>query len=142
MPARTASLLTLVLVVAALIAPAGALAQSSPFGPIPQAPPEPVPTVAPANSNDDDGLTRTQEILIGLAGFALLGGIAWAIVRDARANAPVADPRRDPVLAGGLDDEETSRRSGSRTPKQQRVKSNRQKAKAARQARKRNARRR
>lgn len=138
MPARSASFLALLLILGALLAPAGALAQSSPFGPIPQAPPEPVPTVAPVDDPNDDGLSRTQEILIGVAGFVLLGGIAWAIVRDARANAPVDDPRRDPVLAGGLDDEETSRRAGSRTPKQQRVKTNRTKAKAARQARKRN----
>jgi hypothetical protein len=138
MPARTASFLALLLILGALLAPAGALAQSSPFGPIPQAPPEPTPTVVDAGSDDDEGLSRSQEILIGVAGFVLLIGIGYAIVRDARANAPVDDPRRDPVLAGGLDDEEVSRRSGSRTPKQQRVKTNRQKAKAARQARKRN----
>ena len=138
MPARLTSLIALALVAAALLAPTAAFAQGSPFTPLPQPAPQPVPTVVAADDDEDDGLNRTQEILIGLAGVVLLGGIAWAIVRDARTNAPVDDPRRDPVLRGGLDDTEESRRAGSRTPKQQRVKSNRSKAKAARQARKRN----
>ncbi len=113
-----------------LAAPAGALAQGDPFGPIPQSP-QPTPTVAPAPADPtDDGLSDTQQLLIALAGFVLLLGIAWAIVRDARQSAPVSGAA-DPLEAG-------ERTKGSRTPPKRRVKQGRQRAKAARQARKRN----
>jgi hypothetical protein len=104
-----------------------AVAQQDPFGPIPQTPPEQPP---PAPVKDDGGgLNRTQELLIGAAGLVLLVGIGWAIVRDARNAAPVD---RDHPL------DDPDRAKGSRTPPERRVKQNRAKAKAARQARKRN----
>ena len=129
MPTRLLALTLLCLLLSGGLATGTALAQSDPFGPIPQAPPE-QPEPAPAPTEDEsEGLNRTQELLIGAAGIVLLFGIGWAIVRDARSNAPVdADhPMDDP-----------DRPKGSRKPPSQRVKQNRAKAKAARQARKRN----
>lgn len=134
MPARLTSLIALGLVLGALLTPAAAVAQS-PFTPLPQPAPEPTPTVVPADDDEDDGLSDTQQLLIAAAGIVLLVGIGWAIVRDARSNAPVQDRSHDPVLGAAG---EEGRHRGSRAPKQQRVKTNRQKAKAARQARKRN----
>jgi len=127
MIARLAALLCL----AALLAPAAAIAQENPFGPIPQ--PAPQQTQAPVADEDptnDDGLSSTQQILIFLAAIILLGGIAWAILRDAKEAAP-ADSHA-PLTADG------ERIKGTRAPPKQRVKKGRSKAKAARQARKRN----
>jgi hypothetical protein len=128
----TARLLLAVLLAAALLPPAAALAQEDPFTPIPQAPPEqpPAPTPTPTQ-DDDDGLSSTQQLLIGVAGIVLVTGIAWAIVRDARRAAPAEERRDDPLHPG-------TRVKGSRTPPSARVKTQRAKAKAARRARKRN----
>jgi hypothetical protein len=123
-------LLCLLAACAALIGAAGAsvAAAQDPFGPVPQAPPQ-APAPAPAPEQQDEGLNRTQELLIGGAGLVLLFGIGWAIVRDARSAAPVDDehPLEDP-----------DRPKGSRKPSAKRVKQGRAKAKAARQARKKN----
>ena len=114
-----------------LAVPAAGLAQDNPFGPIPQAPPEqPRPVQGPGDPNED-GLKDWQQLLIGAAGIVLLGGIAWAILRDAKQAAPADDRRRS------LDDP-VDKPKGSRTPPTRRVKQNRAKAKTARQARKRN----
>src|SRR5215213_7278951 len=86
--ARFAALLC----VLALAAPAAAFAQGGgAFDPIPPAPgPQPVTEPPQDSRNDrDDGLSSTQQLLIGLSGFVLLFGIGWAIVRDARSAAPV-----------------------------------------------------
>jgi len=115
----------------ALALPAAGLAQDNPFGPIPQAPPEqPAPAPAPTDPAED-GLSDSQQLLIGLAGVVVLGAIAFAIVRDAKSAAP-ADDRR-PSL-----DDPADRAKGSRTPPKRRVKQSRARAKVARQARKRN----
>jgi hypothetical protein len=127
MIARIAALLCL----AALLAPAGAAAQDNPFGPIPQ--PAPQQTQAPVSQDDpaaDDGLSSTQQWLIGAAAVILLGGISLAILRDAKQAAP-AD-KRGPLTSEG------ERIKGTRPPPKQRVKRGRAKAKAARHARKRN----
>ena len=124
--------LALLLTVVALVAPAAAVAQDNPFGPVPQAPPQQTQTVDPnadPTADDKQGLSRRQEILIGLAGFALLFGIGYAIVRDARSVAP-AD-RHDPLETG-------ERVKATRAPKQQRVARGRAQAKRARQSRKKN----
>src|SRR5689334_15356177 len=72
--------------------PAGALAQDNPLGPLPTPAPEPPSTVVVAPNNDDnDGLKGWQQALILASGLILLGGIAWAIVSDARNKAPVKD---------------------------------------------------
>ena len=126
--------LTVLLCVLLLCAPATALAQDNPFGPIPPAPPQ---QTAPPDDGDsgglddeDEGLSRRQEILIGLAGLILLFGIGYAIVRDARSAAP--EEHHLTAEEGG-----TASR-GTRKPKEQRVKQQRAAAKRARQARKRN----
>ena len=104
-------------------------AAQDPFGPVAPAPqPEPAPAPPPP-PEEDEGLNRTQELLIGGAGLVLLFGIGWAIVRDARAAAPV--DAEHPM-------NERERSKGSRKPPQRRVKQGRARAKAARQARKKN----
>jgi hypothetical protein len=123
-------LLCLLVATAALAGSAGVsvAAAQDPFGPVPPAPQE-EPPPPPPPEEEDDGLNRTQELLIGGAGLVLLFGIGWAIVRDARSAAPVdaEHPMEDP-----------DRPKGSRKPPKQRVKQGRAKAKAARQARKKN----
>ena len=123
-------LLCLLVACAALAGSAGAsvAAAQDPFGPVPPAPQE-EPPPPPPPTEEDEGLNRTQELLIGGAGLVLLFGIGWAIVRDARSAAPV-DAEHP------LDD--SDRPKGSRKPPSRRVKQGRAKAKAARQARKKN----
>lgn len=121
-----------------LAAPAVAGAQQNPFGPLPApSQPEPEPTVTrdPLDTSDD-GLEGWQEVLILLAGVALIGGIAWAIIGDARRAAPV-DERDAPRPAGVTGD---GRDSGGRDPEQRRrAKAKaRKKQKVARASRKKN----
>jgi hypothetical protein len=88
------------LVIAALLcvlAPAtAAFAQQSPFSPLPQAQ-QPTQTDTTtsgntsSNNGDSGGLSSWQEILIFLGGVVLIIGIGYAIVTDARKNAPVKD---------------------------------------------------
>jgi hypothetical protein len=91
MPRRVMLLLCLLVA----LAPATAVAQDSPFTPLPPAQtvqPEPdTPPVTSTNSSDDGGLKGWQEILIFGAGGILLAGIAWAIVSDARSAAPTEE---------------------------------------------------
>jgi len=128
--------LTIILLLLAFLAPAGALAQDNPFGPIPQAPPQQTapPEDEDDNTNsafdDDEGLSDRQQLLIVLAGGIFVLGIAWFILRDARRSAPVAEHR-------GPEEGGTSSK-GTRPPKKQRVSQQRARAKQARQARKRN----
>jgi len=124
--------LTALLCLLALAAPVAAVAQDNPFGPIPQAPPQQTaPPEQPddSSSSSDDGLSRSQQLLLGIAGLVLLLGIGWAIVRDARSAAPVSG--RDPLESG-------ERAKATRPPKQRRVAQGRARAKRARRARKRN----
>ena len=116
----------------ALAAPAAAPAQDAPFGPIPSPAPQ-QQTQAPSSDDDDnsdEGLSNTQLLLIAGGGFVLLFGIAVAIVRDARSAAP--SDRHGPVTAEG------ERLKATRTPPKRRVQKGRQRAKAARRARRRN----
>jgi hypothetical protein len=78
-------------VLALAVAPAAARAQ---FEPLPPAPPDTTPTVVvPSNTADsgNGGLKSWQQVLIFGAAAVLLGGIAWAIVTDARSRAPVKE---------------------------------------------------
>ncbi len=111
---------------AAFATPATAQVTTTPLGPVPQ---EPAPIVDP-NEQEDDGMSSTQLLLLGGAAIAVMGGIGWAIARDARAAAPVD---KDHAHSDSLD-----RPKGTRPPPKQRVQSGRAKAKAARRARKRN----
>ena len=127
MAARLAALLCVLV----LTTPGAALAQGGgAFQPLPPAPPEQPVTAAPnQGADDDEGLSSTQTLLIGLSAFVLLFGIGWAIVRDARSVAPV-EARAAPVAG------ESPQPRGSRAPAGVRHQHSRAKAKAARQARK------
>jgi hypothetical protein len=85
--------LAIAAVLCVLAPPAAALAQS-PFSPLPQ-PVEPNTTTTSNNttttSGDSGGLASWQEILIFLGGVVLIIGIGYAIVTDARRNAPVRE---------------------------------------------------
>ena len=74
----------------ALVAPSAA--QDNPFAPLPTPAPEPPETVVVAPDPDGgDGLDPWQQALIFGGGLILLGGIAYAIVSDARRRAPVTE---------------------------------------------------
>ena len=78
-----------------LASPAAALAQS-PFSPLPPAQTQTQAQTTTTgntstNNGDSGGLSSWQEILIFLGGIALIVGIGYAIVTDARKNAPVSD---------------------------------------------------
>lgn len=62
---------------------------------------ESAPVVAETTGADDDGLDTWQQVLIFGAGVVLLGGIAWAIIGDARHRAPVARRGRAATAADG-----------------------------------------
>jgi hypothetical protein len=82
---------TLLICLLALVLPAAAHGQASPFAPLP--PPVTTPPTTPTvttstTSTSDGGLAGWQQILIFGTGGILLLGIAWLIVRDARSVAP------------------------------------------------------
>jgi hypothetical protein len=110
--------------------PGTASAQTAdPFGGLPPAQTD-TSTVATTSTSTttDGGLKRWQETLIFLAGVALLSGIAYAIVSDARKVAPVTEEERSGAHP-------TS--PGSARKAHDKAKA-RQKAKRARAARKKN----
>lgn len=91
MRSRVTLLICLVAVLAAVAVPTVAVAQQGDaFSDLTQnRTQQPAPS---SSSTDDDGLESWQQILIFLAGGILLGGIGWAIVKDARSAAPVEEP--------------------------------------------------
>jgi len=110
--------------------PAGPAGPAGPLAPLPAPAPAPPETVVVAPNNDDgDGLKGWQELLIFGAGFILLGGIAWAIISDARATAPVKGAE---MAHPGLDGPVKRNRSQKQRDRA------RAKAKVARAQRKRN----
>jgi hypothetical protein len=122
--------LAIALVLGVLAPPVAALAQS-PFSPLP---PAQTQTQAPTttsgsttNNGDSGGLQSWQEILIFMGGVVLIVGIGYAIVTDARRNAPVKDSELGHI------GEPTKPLPKARTKPVRR-----QKARAARAARKRN----
>lgn len=128
------TLLARILVLACLslaaLTPGLAAAQSNPFGGLPPAQPDTttVDTTSTTPKATDGGLNRWQEVLIFFAGVALLGGIAFAIIGDARRKAPVTADE-----AAGAHQQHTG---GARRP-QDKAKA-RKKAKAQRAARRHN----
>jgi hypothetical protein len=130
LPARLAALT--VVFTLALALPGVAVAQSDPFGPLPQqAPTQPTPGPTPVpptpNTSSGGGLSGLGIGLIVAAGVILLLGIGWLIVRDARRRAPVDEA----ALRAGP--------RGSQTPHSpERQARARAKSKAARRQRKRN----
>jgi hypothetical protein len=87
-------ILLIAAVVSLLGLPAGARAQSSPFGPLPQ-PQQQQPTTTTGSTTSTDssggGLKSWQEILLFMGGIILIGGIGYGIVLDARRSAPVKE---------------------------------------------------
>ena len=85
--------LAIAVLLCVLAPPVAALAQQSPFSPLPPAQTAtqaPTTTSGSSTSNGDGGgLQSWQEVLIFLGGVALIVGIGYAIVTDARRNAPV-----------------------------------------------------
>jgi hypothetical protein len=123
------------LVIAALLCvlapPVAAIAQQSPFSPLPPAQTAtqaPTTTSNSSNTNGDSGgLSSWQEILIFLGGVVLIVGIGYAIITDARRSAPVKEGEIGHI------GEPTKPLPKARTKPVRR-----QKARAARAARKRN----
>ncbi len=91
---RIARLLTVAYVLLVLAgAPAGAMAQSSPFQPLPSAAPAQTTTTAPVRTTtpiDNGNIDTTLAVGIFAVAILLLGGIGFAIYRDAKRRAPVA----------------------------------------------------
>ena len=122
---------TLLICLLALALPTVAHAQSSPFATAAAGghdTPRQTPTVTNSTtSSNDDGLAGWQQILLFGSGGILLLGIAWLIVRDARAVAP----------AVSTEDQLESRERREADIKRRKAK-NRAAAKRSRAARKRN----
>jgi hypothetical protein len=77
-----------------LAPPVAAIAQQSPFAPLPpaQTATQAPTTTSSSNTNGDSGgLSSWQEILIFLGGVVLIIGIGYAIITDARRSAPVKE---------------------------------------------------
>lgn len=108
--------------------PGQAVAQGqNPFLPLPTQPTPPPTATTPTTSSpasSGGGLSSTEQVALFAAGVLLIGGIAFLIRRDARAQAPVKRP------AG------TGPRATTQ-PRAKRVEQSRAKAKAARRQRKR-----
>jgi hypothetical protein len=86
--------LALLAVLWLLVLPAAAVAQQSPFSPLPapQEPQQPTTTGSTSTTTDDSGgLKSWQEILIFAGGVVLIAGIGYGIVMDARRSAPVKE---------------------------------------------------
>lgn len=124
----------LVVLAALLLAPAGALAQSSPFQPLPSAPPEQPAPVAPGGGQDDGGISGLQQGLLIFAGIGLVLGIGYLIARDAKRNAP-AEPRGAPGTIAGAAPGTVGER---KKPDPRAAAKQKAAAKRARQARKKN----
>ncbi|PTL54962.1 hypothetical protein [Paraconexibacter algicola] len=126
--ALLAALLTLAVAVPA------ASGQSNPFTPpAPLVAPEEVTPVPAPVPEDDDGLETWQQALIFLGGFALLAGIAVAIVVDARRRRPVTEEELRPSRAAQGDAEhrraEHRKRKGKQKTQRAARKKNRPKRK-------------
>ena len=78
-----------------VLAPCAVALAQNPFGPLP-APQEPTQTAttstgSSSTTGDQGGLKSWQEVLIFMGGVVLIVGIGYAIVTDARRNAPVKE---------------------------------------------------
>jgi hypothetical protein len=127
---RIPCLLLCALALLALAAPASAPAQSSPFGPLPQAPPE-TPTPTPDNSTSVLGQDVSRTVLFAIAGgFVIVFiGIGWWISRDARRTLP---ERHRPVQRKPLTPGERRKRERTKARARQKTRAQRQARKAGR----------
>ena len=106
-----------------------AAAQGGPSVPAPLTQDQSPPPPQPVNSNaaDDGGLSTLQLVLIFGSAMAILGAIAWLILRDAHRAAPVQERPRA-----------TAQKKLSPRERERQQRQRRDKAKAARRQRKRN----
>ena len=97
------ALLSCLLVLLVLLAPAAALAQDgNPFdGQLPPAQPTPAPTVEPADDPDDDAFGRETLWIIGGGVFLAMIAFGFWITRDARSSIP-RDHRTGPSPRDGV----------------------------------------
>lgn len=124
----------LAVLVAVLLAPAGAAAQSAPFAPLPAAPQDqgqPAPTTS--STSQDQGISSLQETLLIAGGILLVLGIGVFIARDARRNAPGDGRPSRPYDVEPVDGPGVRKKPDPRAAQKQKAA-----AKRARQARKRN----
>ena len=115
-------MLTVLAMSLALHAPAAAQ-----IGPLPPAPTPPTPAPTAPTTPADEGLSTLQQLLIFGGAGALIGVIAWIILRDARRAAPRAQrSQSDPGKPAGKQSarererERRRRRGKARAAKQQR----------------------
>jgi hypothetical protein len=127
---RTACLLLCALALLALAAPRSAPAQTSPFGPLPQAAPTETPTPEDTSTSvfgQDVGRTTLYAIA---GGFVILFiGIGWWISRDARRTLP---ERHRPVERKPLTPAERRKRERTKARARQKTRAQRQARKAGR----------
>jgi hypothetical protein len=119
------------LIAASLLALPAAARGQSPFAPLPSQPTTTatptVQTTTSTTSTSTGGLSSTEQIALFGAGIVLIGGIAFLIRRDARAQVPEGRLASD-------------RPRGTVQPRAKRVEQSRARAKAARRQRKRSRR--
>jgi len=114
------------------VAPAPALAQNSPFGPLPQPAPTATPTPQDTGTNvlGQDVGRKTLYAIAG--GFVLLFiGIGWWISRDARRALPKG-PASEAALARRADPRERHRRQREKERARKKTRAQRQARKAHR----------
>lgn len=124
----------LALLCAALVAAAAptVVSAQSPFGAGPSSGLQTQPADEPQAPGPakDEGLGTWQTVGILLGGAFLLGGIAWAIIRDAR--------RRNAVANDGHEEGRERARAAKEAERHRRKAAERKKGKAAKQARRSN----
>ncbi len=92
---RLASVLLVLLCASALLGAPAALAQDSPFAPLPTPAPDTTPTQTQApNSTTSKGLGTGATVGLFIVAIVLLTGIAYAITRDARRSADKSEDKR------------------------------------------------
>lgn len=131
-------LLAVLLTALTLALPATAMAQDSPFAPLPTpAPQTNTDVTVPAGTlpEQNDSFGTTGYVLITLFALAVIGGIAYVILRDAREHAP-GDDR--PGLFAGRGSEPKGDPEEAAVAKRRADDRKRAAAKRARQARKKN----
>jgi hypothetical protein len=115
----------------ALLAPATALAQDSPFGPLPQ-PAQPTPTAAPTQSpSSQDDTSRSTLYIIAGALLVVFIVIGWSISRDARTTLH-EDPRSAEAERRRHDPHERHRRQREKERARKKTRAQKQARKAHR----------
>jgi hypothetical protein len=106
------------------IAAAQGLGPQAP-SPLTQDPTTTAPTVANPDASKDSGLSTLQLVLIFGSAIGVLAGIAWVILRDAHAAAPVEDEVPQTAAAKKLSARERERQQAQRRKKAKHVRQQR-----------------